>query len=45
MVLAFLFLEEYISQGIDLLLTCDTGIAAIQAVQLAHQVQLTSNYH
>jgi single-stranded-DNA-specific exonuclease len=32
-------LEQYISQEIDLLLTCDTGIAAVQAVQLA------LNYH
>jgi single-stranded-DNA-specific exonuclease len=31
-------LQEYISQGIALLLTCDTGIAAVQAVQLANQV-------
>ncbi len=33
-------LEQYISRGIDLLLTCDTGIAAVQAIQLANQVGL-----
>lgn len=30
-------LNEYIAQGIDLLLTCDTGITALPAVELANQ--------
>ena len=30
-------LSRYIEQGFDLLLTCDTGIAAVAAVALAHE--------
>ena len=33
-------LKEYITQGIDLLLTCDTGITAATAVHLARQFNL-----
>ena len=33
-------LQEYLTQGIGLLLTCDTGIAAHQAIQLARQHDL-----
>jgi single-stranded-DNA-specific exonuclease len=33
-------LKQYVTQGIDLLLTCDTGISSIQAVQHANQIGL-----
>ena len=33
-------LTDFINQGIDLLLTCDTGIAAVPAIQLARQNHL-----
>ena len=35
------FLEPYLDQGIDVLLTCDTGSSAVEAVELANEAGVT----